>query len=318
MAGVSQSEMRERGIHTVVAQTTIKYIRELNAGDLILIRSGFVKVGEKSVVHVAKMYNADTNAYSAWEETVEVFFDPVARKSAPMPEDLRRRLAAPRPSIDARTRLLGNIEGPVSPELREVLDRPARPASVLLALLERADGPTVLFTERAAHLKDHAGQISLPGGRIAAGETPAEAALREAHEEVGLAPAAVEVVGLLDGFLTGPSERSAPAVALDYVRTHRIAFGLSRSDLRTFHLRRDYVDVGGTHHLAWVQRIGGVEVFPNGLEANVTEDGRLINVSGSPAAGLRAPSRFGTSCNTCGRFSERSPATGSGTRSSRS
>src|SRR5688572_11470470 len=58
MAGVSQREMRERGTQVVVAQTTIKYIRELNAGDLILIRAGFVKVGEKSVVHIAKMYNA--------------------------------------------------------------------------------------------------------------------------------------------------------------------------------------------------------------------------------------------------------------------
>ena len=98
-------------------------------------------------------------------------------------------------------------------------------------------------------------------------------------------------VGRLDGFLTPVRAiRSASAVALDYVRSHRIAFGLSRSDLRTFRLHRDYVDVGGTHHLAWAQRVGGVEVFPNGLEANVTVDGRLINVSGSPAAGLRAPS----------------------------
>lgn len=127
---------------------------------------------------------------------------------------IRRRLAAPRPAIDPRARLLGNIEGPLSAQLREVLDRPARPASVLLALLERADGPTVLFTERAAHLKDHAGQISLPGGRIAAGETPAEAALREAHEEVGLVPAAVEVVGLLDGFLTGSGFAIVPVVGV--------------------------------------------------------------------------------------------------------
>jgi hypothetical protein len=73
----------------------------------------------------------------------------------------------------------------MSPTLREILDRPARPASVLLALLERPAGPMVLFTERAAHLKDHAGQISLPGGRLIHGETPADAALREANEEVG-------------------------------------------------------------------------------------------------------------------------------------
>lgn len=127
---------------------------------------------------------------------------------------IRRRLAAPRPQIDPRARLLGNIEGPVSPELRAVLDRPARPASVLLAVLERAEGPTVLFTERAAHLKDHAGQISLPGGRLAAGETPAEAAVREAYEEVGLVPATVDVVGLLDGFATGSGFTIVPVVGV--------------------------------------------------------------------------------------------------------
>ncbi len=93
VAGVSQREMRERGTQVVVAQTTIKFLRELKAGDLIVIRAGFAKVGQKSVVHVAKMYNADTNDYCAWEETVEVFFDPLARKATPMPEDFRQRLA---------------------------------------------------------------------------------------------------------------------------------------------------------------------------------------------------------------------------------
>jgi 8-oxo-dGTP pyrophosphatase MutT (NUDIX family) len=127
---------------------------------------------------------------------------------------IRRRLAAPRAPRDPRARLLGNIDGPISPALREMLDRPGRPASVLLALLERRRGPTVLFTERAAHLKDHAGQVSLPGGRIAAGETPAEAALREAHEEVGLDPAAVDVIGALDEFLTGTGFAVMPVVGV--------------------------------------------------------------------------------------------------------
>ncbi len=93
MAGVSQREMRGLSVHVVVAQTTIKYVRELKAGDLIVIRAGFAKVGQKSVVHIAKMYNADTGDYCAWEETVEVFFDPATRKAAPMPEDFRTRLA---------------------------------------------------------------------------------------------------------------------------------------------------------------------------------------------------------------------------------
>ncbi len=96
-------------------------------------------------------------------------------------------------------------------------------------------------------------------------------------------------VGRLDGFLTGPSARPAADIAIDYVRSNLTAFGLSEADLRTFHLRQDYVDILGTHHLSWVQRVGGVEAFPNGLKANVTADGRLINLSGSPAAGLNAP-----------------------------
>ena len=127
---------------------------------------------------------------------------------------IRRRVALPRVPRDPRTRLLGNIDGPISPALREILDRPGRPASVLLALLDRPMGPTVLFTERAAHLKDHAGQVSLPGGRIAAGESAAEAALREAHEEVGLEPAVVDVIGSLDEFITGTGFSVRPVVGV--------------------------------------------------------------------------------------------------------
>jgi 8-oxo-dGTP pyrophosphatase MutT (NUDIX family) len=127
---------------------------------------------------------------------------------------IRGRLAAPRSPRDPRARLLGNIDGPVSPTLREVLDRPGRPASVLLALIERPSGPTVLFTERAAHLKDHAGQVSLPGGRLAQGESAAQAALREAHEEVGLAPTSVDVIGSLDEFLTGTGFTITPVVGI--------------------------------------------------------------------------------------------------------
>ena len=127
---------------------------------------------------------------------------------------IRHRLAVPRPPRDPRARLLGIIDGPVSPVLREILERPSRPASVLLALLERPNGPTVLFTERAAHLKDHAGQVSLPGGRLAVGESPAEAALREAHEEVGLEPKTVDVIGSLDEFITGTGFAVMPVVGV--------------------------------------------------------------------------------------------------------
>jgi 8-oxo-dGTP pyrophosphatase MutT (NUDIX family) len=140
----------------------------------------------------------------------------VESKAEPTPtiEVIRRKLCAARPPRDPRDRLRANVDGPLSTALLEVLERPARPASVLLALLERPIGLTVLLTERAPHLKDHAGQISLPGGRLAVGETPAAAALREAHEEVGLEPAAVTVLGSLDALLTGTGFTVTPVVGV--------------------------------------------------------------------------------------------------------
>ncbi len=77
---------------------------------------------------------------------------------------------------------------------------PARrvPAAVLVPLVERATGLTVLLTQRAETLKDHAGQISFPGGRIEPEDADAwGAALREAHEEIGLLPGFVEFAGYL-------------------------------------------------------------------------------------------------------------------------
>jgi extracellular elastinolytic metalloproteinase len=96
-------------------------------------------------------------------------------------------------------------------------------------------------------------------------------------------------VARLDGFLSGPSQAKAPEVALAYVRSHPEVFRLSEQDLAGLRMTRDYLDVAGIHHVSWVQTAGGLELFGNGLKANVSRDGRLISVLGSPVPGLTAP-----------------------------
>jgi 8-oxo-dGTP pyrophosphatase MutT (NUDIX family) len=88
-------------------------------------------------------------------------------------------------------------------------------ASVLVPLVMRGDGPQVLLTRRTAHLRDHAGQISFPGGRAEPHDADAAAtALREAQEEVGLDPARVEVIGALPAYTTVTSYVVTPVVGL--------------------------------------------------------------------------------------------------------
>jgi len=89
------------------------------------------------------------------------------------------------------------------------------PAAVLVALVERADGLTVLLTRRTDHLHDHAGQVSFPGGRVDPGDADAIAtALREAEEEVGLPRCHVAPIGRLDTYITRTGFEVTPVVAL--------------------------------------------------------------------------------------------------------
>lgn len=91
-------------------------------------------------------------------------------------------------------------------------DEPLTPASVLVGLVERPQGLSVLLTKRSETLRRHTGQIAFPGGRRDPGETPWQTALREAEEEVGLTPGFVSLVGQSTPYRTGTNYLITPVV----------------------------------------------------------------------------------------------------------
>ena len=111
---------------------------------------------------------------------------------------LRERLAGTAPPDDPTdvTMPPGSERWPAS--MRDQLLQTLSPAGVLVPVLDRDDGLTVLLTKRSAALKHHAGQVSFPGGRMEASDYDiTEAALRETHEEVGIPRESISVVGFL-------------------------------------------------------------------------------------------------------------------------
>ncbi len=86
------------------------------------------------------------------------------------------------------------------------------PAAVLVPLVERPEGLSVLLTKRVDTLRRHAGQVAFPGGRCDPGETPWETALREAEEEIGLDPSLVSLAGLCSPYQTGTGYHVTPVV----------------------------------------------------------------------------------------------------------
>ena len=91
-AGVSLTDLRSRGLGSVVATLTIDFHHELTAGQLILITGAFTRVGPKSASSEMRLYEADSMTHCATQKTVEVCFDTRARLSTPLPDGVRELL----------------------------------------------------------------------------------------------------------------------------------------------------------------------------------------------------------------------------------
>jgi 8-oxo-dGTP pyrophosphatase MutT (NUDIX family) len=130
--------------------------------------------------------------------------EPAIPASSLSAEWLRERFARPRawePEPVDETRLLNTSA--------------ATPAAVLMPVVAHEDRLGLLLTQRTAHLYDHAGQVSLPGGRVDAVDTSAiDTALRETEEEIGLARRHIEVIGTLPDYFTGTGFRVTPVVSI--------------------------------------------------------------------------------------------------------
>ena len=128
-----------------------------------------------------------------WEARLRACLDPVGERADGAP--------------------LGGSDHDLNPELDPPLDG-LQPAAVLILLVNRSQGPAVLLTRRADHMRRHAGKIAFPGGRSEPGETPWDTALRETCEEVGLAPQAIRLIGLSTPYRTFTGYHIRPVVGV--------------------------------------------------------------------------------------------------------
>jgi acyl-CoA thioester hydrolase len=92
-AGVSLSDLRAKGLISVVASLTIDFQHELTAGQLTLVKGAFTRVGEKSYHYEMRLYDADAMTHCATQKTVEVCFDTRVRRSTALPDDVRAKIA---------------------------------------------------------------------------------------------------------------------------------------------------------------------------------------------------------------------------------
>lgn len=153
-----------------------------------------------------------TEAISGNAEFSTSLRDFVARAKARLSSSPPSKLAAP-VSLDELDAQYGDHR--MATDIAAALaDKPFRPAAVLIPVVAR-EKPTFLLTQRASDLSTHSGQVAFPGGRIDDTDgDPAEAAMREANEEIGLTRESIIPLGYLDPYLSGTGFRIVPLVAL--------------------------------------------------------------------------------------------------------
>ena len=164
-------------------------------------------------------------------------------------------------------------------------------ASAAAAGMDRGQPRDRLAFMDSRHAPAAQDALNARAARLTADTPAATAALKDSLGVEGVVKldpltATASFVGKTNGFLTGPSSARAADVGLDYVKANAAALGLTANGVAALELSRDYVDILGTHHLSFVQKVNGVTVFGNGVKVNVAKDGRIINVTGSPVASL--------------------------------
>jgi 8-oxo-dGTP pyrophosphatase MutT (NUDIX family) len=166
-------------------------------------------------------------------------------------------------------------------------EQPLRPAAVLIGLVDRPAGLQVLFTVRAGHLHDHAGQVSFPGGRVEAVDAdPVAAALRETQEEIGLDPRHVEVLGRLPVYTTISGYEVTPVVGCIDAQAALQADPLEVEEL--FEVPLSFVMDGANHQRRLIEQ-PGVRRTVYAMEYNGR---RRYLIWGATAAMLRNFYRF--------------------------
>lgn len=168
---------------------------------------------------------------------------------------------------------------------------PPVPAAVLIALVKRAQGYTILYTERATTLRNHSGQVAFPGGRIDPEDTGADyAALREAHEEVALDPSDASVLGFMPYYFTGTNYFITPVVATvepsrPFMPNPQEVDGVFEVPLETIIDPRVYstyrITKFGKEHTSWQLDYDGHMIW--GITANLTRRFRDMVLTGEVA-----------------------------------